>query len=107
MALDDDIALFSRVPVLGGMGREALRLLAFAAETRQLRVGDVLFRKGETSDSGYVISMGAVAMIEDDGDSAAAIVGPGSLIGELALISETKRSATAVAREPTTVIRIS
>src|SRR5262249_2141935 len=102
-----DIALLSRVPVLASMGREALRLLAFAAETRQLRAGDILFRKGDTSDSGYVVAMGAVAMMDDEAESAEAIVGPGSLIGEMALISQTNRPATAMAREPTTVLRIS
>jgi CRP-like cAMP-binding protein len=35
------------------------------------------------------------------------IVGPGTLLGELALIAETKRPATATASEPSTVIRIS
>ena len=35
------------------------------------------------------------------------IAGPGTLLGELALIAETKRPATATAREPSTVIRIS
>jgi CRP-like cAMP-binding protein len=35
------------------------------------------------------------------------VVGPGALIGELALIAETKRPATATANEESTVIRIS
>ena len=35
------------------------------------------------------------------------IAGPGTLLGELALIAETKRPATAIAVEPSTVIRIS
>ena len=35
------------------------------------------------------------------------IAGPGTLLGELALIAETKRPATATAHEPSTVIRIS
>jgi CRP-like cAMP-binding protein len=35
------------------------------------------------------------------------VVGPGTLLGEMALIAETKRPATAIAREPSTVIRIS
>jgi CRP-like cAMP-binding protein len=34
------------------------------------------------------------------------MVGPGTLLGELALIAETKRPATATASEPSTVIRI-
>ena len=35
------------------------------------------------------------------------VVGVGTLLGELALIAETKRPATATANEPSTVIRIS
>lgn len=107
MALEDDMALLSRVSVLAGMDRDALRLLAFAAEHRQLRTGDTLFRKGEPSDGGYVIVKGAIAMVEDDAMTADAVVGPGTLIGEVALITETKRPATAIAREPTTVLRLS
>jgi CRP-like cAMP-binding protein len=101
------MALLARVPMLGSMERDALRLLAFAAETRQLRAGDTLFRKGETSDCGYVVARGAIALVEDDAHTADAVVGAGSLIGELALITETKRPATAIAREPTTVLRLS
>jgi CRP-like cAMP-binding protein len=107
MSLEDDMALLSRVAMLGDMDRDALRLLAFAAESRQLRAGDVLFRKGDVSDGGYVVAQGSIALIEDDTKTADAIIGPGALIGEIALISETKRPATAIAREPTTVLRLS
>jgi CRP-like cAMP-binding protein len=34
------------------------------------------------------------------------VVGPGTLIGELALLTEAKRGATATAREPSSVVRI-
>jgi CRP-like cAMP-binding protein len=107
MSLEDDMALLSRVAMFADMDRDALRLLAFAAETRQLRAGDVLFRKGDLSDGGYVVTLGSVALIEDDTKTADAIIGPGALIGEIALISETRRPATAIAREPTTVLRLS
>jgi len=106
MSLEDDMVLLSRVAMLAGMERDALRLLAFAAETRQLRAGDVLFRKGEASDGGYVVAKGAIALIEDETKTADAIIGPGGLIGELALITDTKRPATAIAREPSSVMRI-
>ena len=33
-------------------------------------------------------------------------MGPGALIGEVALISETRRPVSAVAREPSSVVRI-
>jgi CRP-like cAMP-binding protein len=106
MSLEEDMACLSRVSMLAGMERDALRLLAFAAETMQLRAGDILFRKGEASDGGYVVTKGAIALIEEDAKTADAIIGPGGLIGEVALITRTKRPATAIAREPTTVMRI-
>jgi CRP-like cAMP-binding protein len=107
LALDDDIALLARVPMLGSIEREALRLLAFSAEPRVLRAGDVLFRKDEAADCGFVVASGAVTLLADDGVTAQATVEPGSLLGEIALISETRRPATAIAREPTTVLRLS
>jgi len=107
MALEDDIALLSRVAVLSGMERDALRLLAFSAETRQLTAGETLFRKGDVSDGGFVVARGAIALVQDDAQSPDAVVGPGTLIGEVALITETKRPMTAVAREASTVLRLS
>jgi len=88
--------------------REALRLIAFSAETRILRAGDVLFRRDEISNDGFVLLAGSIAM-DASGDSAATarIVRPPGLIGDLALLTQTRRPATAIAREPSTVLRIS
>lgn len=108
MALDDDIALLARQPLLSLMERDALRLLAFAAESRILRAGDVLFRVGEPSDGAVLVISGAVALdSRQDGQPAQEIVGPGALIGETALFAAVARPVTAIAREPTQVMRLS
>ena len=108
MALDDDIALLARQPLLGLMERDALRLVAFAAESRILRAGDVLFRSGEMSDGALLIVSGAVALTTgEDGAPADEIAGSGALIGELALFTAIKRPVTAVAREPTQLMKLS
>jgi CRP-like cAMP-binding protein len=108
MALDDDIAELARQPVLGLLERDALRLLAFAAETRSLRAGDILFRAGETADGAYLVRSGAVSLAsQDDGGPADEIVRTGALIGELALFTATKRPVTAIAREPTQLVKLS
>jgi CRP-like cAMP-binding protein len=108
MALDDDMDLLARQPLLGLMPREALRLVAFAAETRLLRAGDILFRQGEVADCGYIIMSGAVALDpRDDGSPAMEVATTGHLLGETALFAEVQRPATAVARETTTALRIS
>ncbi|PTM40442.1 cyclic nucleotide-binding domain-containing protein [Bosea sp. 124] len=108
MALDDDISLLARQPLLSLMERDALRLVAFAAESRILRAGDVLFRIGEPSDGAVLIISGAVALnSQEDGQPADEIVGPGALIGEMALFTSVARPVTAIAREPTQVMRLS
>ncbi len=108
MALDDDIALLARQPLLSLMERDALRLVAFAAESRILRAGDVLFRLGEPSDGAVLVIAGAVALnSREDGQPAEEIAGPGALIGEMALFTAVARPVTAIAREPTQVMRLS
>ncbi|MCB8819188.1 cyclic nucleotide-binding domain-containing protein [Microvirga rosea] len=108
MALEDDIAILSSAPLFSLLERDALRLVAFAAESRSLREGDTLFRKGDRSDGGYVVSRGAVALdAGEDGAAADFVAGPGALIGQAALFTRIERPATATAREPSTVIRVS
>src|SRR3984893_17584902 len=105
MSIEDDIAHFERVPTLAVLGREALRILAIGAENRYVHDGVALFKEGESADAAYVVQEGSFELAMP-GVAEPSIAGVGVLIGELALITETKRSATATAREPSTVIRI-
>ncbi|WP_374308647.1 cyclic nucleotide-binding domain-containing protein [Methylocella sp.] len=106
MALDDDVAKLARNPVFAPLSADALRLLAFSAETRPLRAGDVLFRRDEPSTCGFLILSGSIAL-DSAGDGAASrILRPPALIGEIALLTTTTRPATAIAREPSSVLRI-
>jgi CRP-like cAMP-binding protein len=107
MALDHDIGWLERHELLALLPREALRLLAFAAETRILRAGDILFRKGDAADGAYIVLSGRIALdTRDDGAPAPGILESGALIGEIALFAEVLRPATAVAREASTVMRL-
>ena len=106
MSIEDDIALFSRVPTLNVLGMAALNVLAIGAEHKNLEFGDELFKIGDEGDSGYVVKRGSfrVAAVERVNET---VVGPGSLIGELALMVAMPRPATAMALESSTVIRLS
>lgn len=106
MALDQDIALLSRIPLFAAVGEEALRLVAFSAETRVVRSGDVLFREGQPADGGYVILEGAFGLADQGGLTPGQRIGAGALIGEIALIVDATRPATATALEPSSVMRI-
>jgi CRP-like cAMP-binding protein len=107
MTIEDDIAFFERVPTLGLLGRDALRLLAIGSETRYVHGGEVLFAAGDEADAGFVIQEGSFSIVSglaEEGEPL--VVGRGALIGELALLAETMRPATATALEPSTVLRI-
>ena len=105
MAIDDDIAFFERVPTLGLLGRQALRILAIGAETRQVDRGEVLFSASEQADGGFVIQEGSFRLSYSE-EGKEVTVGPCTLLGEVALFAETRRRVTAEALEPSTVLCI-
>ena len=108
MALDDDIAFFEQVPFLAVLGKQALRILAIGAETKSLASGAVLFYAGELADGGYVVQEGSLLLQPGTlTEGKEVIAGPGTLIGELALLTDMVCPATAIAKEPTLMIRIS
>jgi CRP-like cAMP-binding protein len=109
MSIDDEITFLERIPMLGVLGRAALRVIAIGSETRQIGAGDILFVAGEVADAAYVVQAGSFSLTPDSTTGAARdiVVGRGLLLGELALMTETLRPATATALEPSAVIRIS
>src|SRR5215813_6117029 len=108
MTIEDDIAFLERVPSFSILGREALRILAIGAENRYVHGGEVLFTVGDPADAGYIVQDGAFTLTTDIADAHAAgvKVTRGALLGELALLTETTRPVTAIAAEPSTVIRV-
>jgi len=106
MSIDDDVALLERVPTLRLLGNAALRVLAIGSEQQEFARGSVLFRRGDDADCGYVVQRGSFRISLDDGSDHEVTAGPGTLIGELALVVAMQRPSTAVALEYSTVIRI-
>jgi len=108
MTIEDDIAFLERVPSFAILGRDALRILAIGAESRYVHHGEVLFTVGDPADAGYVVQDGSFTLKTDNTDAGAPemTVTSGALLGELALLTETIRPVTAIAAEPSTVIRV-
>ena len=108
MALDDDIAFFEQVPSFAVLGKQALRILAIGAETKTLQNGAVLFYAGELADGGYVVQQGSLVLESNSPrEGKQFTAGPGTLVGELALLTDTVCGTTAIAKGPTVVVRIS
>ena len=109
MSIESDIAFLDRIPVFSLLGKAALRIVAIGAETKHVEAGEVLFSTGEQADAAYVVQRGAFSLTagRPEVETREVIVSAGTLLGELALITETLRPVTAVAVEPATVLRIS
>ena len=107
MSLDDDIAFFRRVPLFSALDKEALRILAIGAETRSLQSGAALFYAGELADGGYLVLEGSLLLEPGSfAEGKDVSVSPGTLIGEMALLTDMVWQATAIAQEPVTVLRL-
>jgi CRP-like cAMP-binding protein len=106
MAIDDDIALLERVPTFSVLGREALRVLVIGSESKALQQGEVLFREGDVADAGYVVEIGSLRAIGRERLMQQVELSRGTLIGETALLVQTRRPMTVMAAEPASVMRI-
>jgi CRP-like cAMP-binding protein len=109
MALNDDIQLLSQLPLFNGMSEDQLRLIAFGADRRVISSGQMLFRESSPADSAYVILNGSVELSRtgrNEQPEVQAVVGSGTLLSELALITLVERKFTAIAKEDTAIIRI-
>jgi CRP-like cAMP-binding protein len=107
MSIEDDIAFLEKVPILRRVGGIALRILAIGADSIQMQAGRVLFAAGDAADGAYIIRSGSLSLKPPGADENEVIAGPGTLLGEAALLTETRRPATATALESATLMRIS
>ncbi|MFL5205409.1 MAG: Crp/Fnr family transcriptional regulator, partial [Microvirga sp.] len=74
----------------------------------QFAGGQRFFSQGDPSDAAYVILDGRanVLLNTPGGDIQVAELGSNALVGEMGILSDTPRSATIMAAEPTTALRI-
>jgi CRP-like cAMP-binding protein len=75
----------------------------------QARRGWVLFREGDPGDAAYIVLRGAVEVLSGSGDTLCRIAlrGPGTVVGEMAVLLQAPRNATCRVREDATLLRLS
>ena len=103
MSLDSDVRQMSITRPFNLLPREALQLLAFSCEKRQLKAGQTLFVAGEPADCAFFLLTGEIALSAAGEER---LVAPGALIGETALAAEVLRGAGARASADSTLLRI-
>ena len=108
MALDDDIRIMQQVSLFEGLSGEQLRLLAFGSENIRISAGEELYLEGDTADCAFIVTLGEIHLTRQQDDERILIrkAPSGSILGELALISETRRLTDAVAGRDTNLMRL-
>jgi hypothetical protein len=84
--------------------RELIEEVVTHVNERDFDTNEILFHQGDDGDEIFFIETGAVDISQ--GAEHLAKVGPGDILGEIALITGGKRTATCKATEPTTVISL-
>ncbi len=100
----EKILFLKSAAVFAHVSGEDLAALARVAVEETYGPGQAVFREGEMGDALFVIVRGKVR-IESGGERLAAL-GPGEAFGEMAVLDEVPRSATAVAEEETEALWI-
>ncbi|WP_426504798.1 Crp/Fnr family transcriptional regulator [Dactylosporangium sp. McL0621] len=90
----------ARSGIMQGIDADAAEELARGLDYVDVRRGDVLFNEGEPGDSLYIVLSGKIKLgrrAHDGRQNLLAIMGPGDMVGELALFDPGPRTATATA----------
>ncbi len=96
-------------PILGAVDPSERGGLVSRFETRTFEAGDFLIRRGETSTGVFLIASGEVDVrAEDEAGDALTIasLGPGEVVGEVAMILRRPAGADVVARFPTVTLHL-
>lgn len=103
------ISYLERLPLFKGAPPAILAKLADRVKILNLARGDFLVRRGDASDSLFVIRTGWIKIVAAGPQGEEVILnqcGPGQLIGEMALIDQKPRSNSMFAISPAEVLEI-
>jgi CRP/FNR family transcriptional regulator, cyclic AMP receptor protein len=90
---DAKVELLKKVPLFAGCSKSELRELARTADELDVREGTVLTREGRPGREFFVLIDGTVRVTKKG--KTVANLGPGDWLGEIALITDSPRTATA------------
>jgi CRP/FNR family cyclic AMP-dependent transcriptional regulator len=95
---DTKVQALKRAPLFEGLSRKELVELARVTEDLEVAAGEVLCKEGETGREFFVIVEGETSITRKGKRVAAR--GGGDFVGEIALLEDTKRTATVTAKTP-------
>jgi NTE family protein len=104
LGLVERVAALHRVQLFAGIPGRVLAAVAEVAVERRASTGEVLIEEGAVEAHLYAVVEGRVRVHR--GDLTLVELGPGSTVGELAVLMPAPRTASVTAFEPTLVLRV-
>jgi CRP/FNR family transcriptional regulator, cyclic AMP receptor protein len=99
------VDVISRTPLFAGCTKDELRDVAAACSEVSLAAGETFIREGERGREFFVIVDGTATTTQDGRELSRQ--GPGDWVGEIALISAERRSATVTTTSPAKLLVLS
>ncbi len=102
--LTAQVADLAAMDIFAGCPRAALAELAAGLQPLRAGAGELLMKQGEQPMSFLLISSGAAEVLHTDDDEVAVVdtVAAGMIVGEIALLRNSPRTATVITTEPLT-----
>ena len=96
------------IPLFGDLSEHELEAVASRTVERRLGAGEQLFAEGDEGHDAFVIVSGELEILKRAGerDVTIAVRGEGDVVGEMALLQEAPRIATARARSATVLLAV-
>ncbi len=108
--VDTVLAALAKIHLFDGIAERGLARIAAIAHEESFKMGQVIFKEGETGGSLYLILEGKVRIsreVSGMGEEALAVLKEGDAFGEMALIDAVPRSADARVHEACRLLVIS
>lgn len=100
----EKIEYLKKVPLFAGMSKKDLTAIARAADAVDVTSGEIILFQDDSAAAAYVL-VTAEAIVRRNNRKVAEL-GPGDVVGELALITEGTRNATVIATTDGTMLEI-
>lgn len=104
---DDIFALLKRLPIFESLSQRQLRLVERILHRRNYLEGEKVFQEGDSGSAMYIIESGEVVMHAGKSEQEIARLHDGDFFGEISLLVDQPRSATARTVRDTKLIAFS